>query len=494
MDDGRQTKAAALTFACRPWSSVPVSGTIMTSVEAPVSRPQDGLSKYPRTVISTGRKKDEPKAASLAITKANVQALSKLKRDAEWYARRRLAALKTYAGLPMPTLSDEAWRRTDIRAFQWDAVELPFSRTAAVKAKRVPAALLKPLVGRAQGGQLVTVGGVVSEYTLAASLKKQKVIFADFLTAAKKHPELVKKHLGKVVAITEGKFAALAEALTDYGLFVYVPKGAQLELPLHSVAWLTGASHFGRILIVVDDGASATVVHETASPEGARAALHAATVEVRVGQNAHLTFVELQSLGKNVWNFTHERVRVGQGSKVDWIFSAVGTRLTKNFSEIDLDANGAIGKMSGFYFTDGDQHLDHDTQQNHNAPNTTSDLLFKGALQDKSRSVWQGMIYVAPGAQKTDGYQANRNLVLSPAARADSIPGLEIMADDVRCTHGATVGKLEEEHLFYLMARGMSRREAERLVVDGFFDPVLQRIPFEGVRERLKKSIEAKMG
>jgi Fe-S cluster assembly protein SufD len=245
----------------------------------------------------------------------------------------------------------------------------------------------------------------------------------------------------------------------------------------------------------VDDGASATVVHEIASPEGLEAqALHAATVEVLVGNHAHLTFVELQSLGQNVWNFTHERVRVGRESRVDWIFSAVGSHLTKNFSEIDLDGEGGTGKMSGFYFTDGNQHLDHDTQQNHNAPHTTSDLLFKGALKDNSRSVWQGMIYVAPGAQKTDGYQANRNLVLSAKARADSIPGLEILADDVRCTHGATVGQMDAEHIFYLMARGMPRREAEKVVVDGFFDPVLQRIPFEGVRQRLKKAIEAKMG
>ncbi|MEK7312740.1 MAG: SufD family Fe-S cluster assembly protein, partial [Chloroflexota bacterium] len=133
------------------------------------------------------------------------------------------------------------------------------------------------------------------------------------------------------------------------------------------------------------------------------------------------------------------------------------------------------------------------TQQNHNVPHTTSDLLFKGALRDRSRSVWQGMIYVAPGAQKTDGYQANRNLVLSKAARADSIPGLEIMADDVRCTHGATVGQLDQEHIFYLMSRGMPRPEAEKLVVDGFFDPIMRRIPFDGVVARLKKDIERKM-
>jgi Fe-S cluster assembly protein SufD len=150
--------------------------------------------------------------------------------------------------------------------------------------------------------------------------------------------------------------------------------------------------------------------------------------------------------------------------------------------------------MSGFYFTDGVQHLDHDTQQNHNAPHTTSDLLFKGALKDTSRSVWQGMIYVAPGAQKTDGYQANRNLVLNPSARADSIPGLEILADDVRCTHGATVGKIDPELVFYLQSRGVPLHDAERLIVDGFFDPIMQRIPYDGVRERFAKAIMDKMG
>jgi len=149
--------------------------------------------------------------------------------------------------------------------------------------------------------------------------------------------------------------------------------------------------------------------------------------------------------------------------------------------------------MSGFYFTDGTQHLDHDTQQNHFAPNTSSDLLFKGALKENSRSVWQGMIYVAPGAQKTDGYQANRNLVLSDSARADSIPGLEILADDVRCTHGATVGKIDRDEVFYLQSRGLPTEIAERIIVEGFFDPIMQRIPYERVRERFQQAILEKM-
>jgi Fe-S cluster assembly protein SufD len=221
--------------------------------------------------------------------------------------------------------------------------------------------------------------------------------------------------------------------------------------------------------------------------------MHAGIVEIKVGNSASFKFVELQSWGKNVWNFSHERIRVERDGKLDWIFGAVGSRLTKNFSELDLAGEGAQGRMSGFYFTDGSQHLDHDTQQNHLAPHTTSDLLFKGALKGRSRSVWQGMIYVAPGAQKTDGYQANRNLVLDEGARADSIPGLEILADDVRCTHGATVGKLEKEPLFYLLSRGIPPGDAERLIVEGFFDPIMQRIPFEGVRERFQQAILDKM-
>ena len=222
--------------------------------------------------------------------------------------------------------------------------------------------------------------------------------------------------------------------------------------------------------------------------------MHAGIVEIHVGERANLRFVELQSWGEHVWNFSHERVRVEKDGNLDWIFGAIGSRLTKNFSEIELIGQGATGRMSGFYFTNGSQHLDHDTQQNHLATKYDQRPAFKGALRDKSRSVWQGMIYVAPGAQKTDGYQANRNLVLSREARADSIPGLEILADDVRCTHGATVGKIDQDQIFYLRSRGISYSDAERLIVEGFFDPIMQRIPFEGVRSRFQNSIEEKMG
>jgi Fe-S cluster assembly protein SufD len=321
------------------------------------------------------------------------------------------------------------------------------------------------------------------------------VIFTDFLTAAKQVPQQLERTLSQVVKPEDGKFASLAAALGENGILVYVPRGVRVESPLQSVFWAAGPglAHFSHLVIWLEDGASLTYVHESASPTENGSALHSGIVEIYVGKGASLRFVELQSLGEHIWNFSHERARVDQDGQLDWIFGAIGTRLTKNFSDLDLVGSGATGRMSGFYFTDGIQHLDHDTQQNHLAPHTTSDLLFKGALKGHSRSVWQGMIYVAPGAQQTDGYQANRNLVLSKKARADSIPGLEILADDVRCTHGATVGKIDPDLVFYLRSRGIPTHLAEKLVVEGFFEPIMDRIPFEGVRARFKEAIDAKM-
>jgi len=406
-------------------------------------------------------------------------------------------AWDTYNRLPIPTVNDEAWRRTDLRSMPAGDFRIAQKRDlAALRLPEPPSELLTPLAGEKHGGQVIlTAGGAKVE--LHPDLADQGVIFTDLLTAEREHPDLVEKVIGKIVPADEGKFAAMVGALANLGVLVYVPRGVHLEQPLHSILWGPGINlaYLSHLLVWVEDGASLTYVHESASQtEPSGQSLHAGVVEIHVGEGANLRFVELQSWGEHVWNFSHERVRVARDGNLDWIFGAIGSHLTKNFSEMDLDGQGAVGKMSGFYFTDGMQHLDHDTQQNHLAPNTTSDLLFKGALREKSRSVWQGMIYVAPGAQKTDGYQANRNLVLSREARADSIPGLEILADDVRCTHGATVGKIDPDQVFYARSRGIPYREAERLIVEGFFDPIMQRIPFEGVRTRFQYAIEEKMG
>jgi Fe-S cluster assembly protein SufD len=404
----------------------------------------------------------------------------------------RRKAWETFQQLPYPTTMDEPWRRTDIRGLD-GSLALPKDE-AYLDLQPMSTRLLTPLLDQEHGGQITLLpGGIKTE--ISDEIVEKGVIFSDLGTAAQDFPDLVSERLGKVVSADEGKFAAMTAAFGQNGVFVHVPRGVQLEEPLHSVVWAPGAglAHFSHLIIWVEDGASLTYVHESASPDDQGQTFHGGIVEIHVGSGANLRFVELQSLGNNVWNITHERAHVERDGNLDWIFGAIGTKLTKNFSDLDLVGIGATGRMSGFYFTDDRQHLDHDTQQNHMAAHTTSDLLFKGALKGNSRSVWQGMIYVAPGAQQTDGYQANRNLVLSKSARADSIPGLEILADDVRCTHGATVGKIDPELVFYLRSRGIPTDEAERLVVEGFFDPIMQRIPFEGVRTHFQQAIEAKM-
>src|SRR5512139_2618563 len=443
------------------------------------------MQEKPKVSVSRTRRA-ESAVKDFAFTEADI-------RRADSIASYRTSAWNTFKRLSLPDTTQEAWRRTDIHALPIDKFKLMTNGAKEFPAVRPD--LLKPLVADQHGGQIVLTPGA-AKIDLDEKLAKQGVIFTDLLTAEQKYPELLAKMVGKTVNVEEGKFAALAGAFAQNGIVLYVPKGVTVEEPLHSVLWGPGANlaHVSHILVLVDEGASVTYVHEATSPDDmASNSMHAGIVEIQVMQNASMKFVELQSWGRHVWNFSHERARVERDGHLDWIFGAIGSRLTKNFSELDLAGEGASGKMSGFYFTDGTQHLDHDTQQNHLAPHTTSDLLFKGALLGKSRSVWQGMIYVAPGAQKTDGYQANRNLVLSEGARADSIPGLEILADDVRCTHGATVGKLEQEPLFYLKSRGIPQSEAEKIVVEGFFDPIMQRIPFEGVRERFQQYIADKM-
>jgi Fe-S cluster assembly protein SufD len=408
----------------------------------------------------------------------------------------RMAAWEAYQQLPLPTTSDEPWRRTDLRSMRAGSFRKYQPNLDSGELLSVPEALLHPVADQEHGGQVILTPADVRVY-LSDDLARMGVVLTDLLTAEKEHPEILEKIIGKVVRPEEGKFAAMAGALADRGVLLYVPRGVKVDQPLHSIFWGPGIdlALFSHILVYIDDGASATYIHENAShTEAEGQAMHAGLVEIYVGEEANLRFVELQSWGEHVWNFSHERGVVSRNGNLDWIFGAVGSHLTKNFSDLNLVGQGASGRMSGFYFTDGIQHLDHDTQQNHLAPNTTSDLLFKGALKESSRSVWQGMIYVAQGAQKTDGYQANRNLVLSKKARADSIPGLEILADDVRCTHGATVGKIDTEQVFYLRSRGIPYAEAERLIVEGFFDPIMQRIPFDGVRSRFQDAIAEKMG
>jgi Fe-S cluster assembly protein SufD len=359
----------------------------------------------------------------------------------------------------------------------------------------VPAYLGAQLTEDRAGGVLLEIDGVVSKYEMSDELTAQGVIYCDMHSAVRDYPELVQKHfMTEAVKPEEGKFAALHAAFWRGGSFLYVPAGVQAAAPLHNALWSEAGKTYTHTLVVLEAGSKAVFIDEYASANGEDQALHNGVVELLVGDNADLTYASLQDFGTNTWQFTHERGRVGRDARLDWVCSIMGTRLTKSFQTVELDKPGGWARMSGLFFTNGRQHFDLDTQQNHNAADTISDLLYKGALKDRSRSVWQGMIKALPGSQRIDGFQANRNLVLEASARADSIPGLEIEADDVRCTHASTIGQLDDTEVFYLMSRGIPEDVAVRMVVQGFFDPVMQRIPIEGVRERIGARILEKVG
>lgn len=428
------------------------------------------------------------------LTRADVESLSERYNEPDWLRETRLRAWELYESLPMPTTQDEPWRRTDYRHIDWDSAGVLVSPNGGRLAD-IPAENRQPLLGDKQGGMLAFVDNKAVHHEIHDSLAQQGVIFTDLRTAAVEHPDLVQKHLmTHAVKAEDGKFAALNAALWTHGVFLYVPRGKAVELPVHSIFYTTqpGAT-LGHILVVLEEGAQIDYLHENLSPDLDAHASFVGATELIVGPGANLRFVNLQDWGHSVFEFSHQRARVDANGQLDWVTGQMGGRLVKAFMEIDLDGAGSWGRMSGLYFPDDQQFMDLDTQQNHNAPHTTSDLLFKGVLKDQARSVWQGMIKALPGAQKTDGFQANRNMLLSQDARADSIPGLEIQADDVRCTHAAAVGQIEEEVLFYLMSRGIPRHEAQKLVVDGFFVPVLDRIPFENVRDRMMAYVERKL-
>ncbi len=434
-------------------------------------------------------------AELLPFSRDAVVKLSASLEEPEWMLDLRLRAWEVFASLPVPTTQDEAWRRTDIRRFKLDSFGVSLNGNGVSPAE-IPAHLGAQLTAEAAGGVLVEADGVLKTYELSDELRAQGVIFCDMHTAVREHGDLVRRYfMTQAVRVDEGKFAALHGAFWRGGVFLYVPRNVTAAAPLHSALWATSGRTFTHTLVVLDTNSEATFIDEYASPaRGEGQALHNGAIELIVGDGASLRYASLQDFGANVWQFNHECGRVGRDGKLDWITSVMGTRLTKAFQTSELDAPGGWARMSGIFFTNGRQHVDLDTQQNHNAPDTTSDLLYKGALKDDSRSVWQGMIKALPDSQRIDGFQANRNLMLDKTARAASIPGLEIQADDVRCTHASTVGKLDEEEIFYLMSRGIPRPDAIRMVIQGFFDPVMQRIPFEGVRTRIFDRILEKVG
>ena len=386
----------------------------------------------------------------------------------------RAELLERYQALPLPTTTEESWRFTDLKGFDPDAF-------TANGTKTLQHSVTKSSMLDIDVGGLANVAGGVEVERAPDGIR--------FEALDESHARL-----GELVGPDE-KFAAQNAALWQHGLLVHVPKGVVLEQPLYvRVANPPdGRALFWRLLVVAEPESRFSLIEELASPDPELAGYSNAVVELFVGQGAKVEYVSLQNLARETWHFASHRARVERDAELDWVAGGFGSKKGKVRIENDLAGQGATSRVTGAYFADGAQHLDYDTLQEHIAPNTTSDFAFKGALRDEATAVWRGMIRVEPDAQKTNAYQENRNLLLSKTAHADSIPGLEILANDVRCTHGATLGQVDRDQLFYLMARGLSRSEAERLIVRGFFADVLDRIEIVPVREALGAALEARI-
>ena len=406
----------------------------------------------------------------------------------------RSGAWQIYQQLPFPTNQDEAWRRTSLAGLDFGKIQLPNGHPAGrTPEKNYGRILQKKLLGE-KPTAFLSPSGVEIIYT--QEISANGVIFVDLKDAANSHPELVDKILGKVVSANDGKFAAAVSAFAEHGIFIYVPKGVNVTDALYGISYapMESTAQFFQTLIYLDEGASLTYIQESYSPDSlSRPSFTGENLEIIVGKNARLNFSEIQTYKDQVWSFGHKKALVERDGSLDWQVNALGSNLSKHFLTVDLLDPGAEGRVAGLFFADQKQHISYNTLQRHLAPRTTSDLLFKGALTDKSRSVWRGMIYVAPGAKHIDGYQANRNLLLDSDARADSIPGLEILNNDVRCTHGSTVGKIDPEQLFYLLTRGLPKKEAEQLIIQGFFGDILSRISISEVGELLWESIRNRL-
>ncbi len=418
-----------------------------------------------------------------------VEALSAAHDEPAWMRQRRLEAWAAYEGSALPF-----WRHTPL-----DGLNLEEFRTHLEPEEAGWPEELQALIAteEGRGGVFVQRNTTPAFQELSPDLAAQGVILTDLHSAVREYPDLMQRYfMTEAVPPTQGKFEALHGALWGGGLFLYVPRNVNVELPVLTTFWVDegGLATFPHVLIVAEEGSSITCIEECRSPDGlAERNLVAGVVEVHVGPGAQVRYIALQDWATNAWNFTTYRALCQRDGFISWTFGVTGGGLSRTFVESRLVGDGSGTELLGAYLIGESQHLEMDTVMNHLGRFTTGDLLFKGVLKERARAVFQGLIKIHPGAQDTNAYLSDQTLLLSDEARADSIPSLEIEANEVRASHGATVSQIDEDQIFYLMTRGLSRPEAVRIIVMGFMQPVMDRVPLESVVEKLHAALDRKM-
>jgi Fe-S cluster assembly protein SufD len=424
-----------------------------------------------------------------------VEAFSAVRGEPAWLRDLRLRGWEAFSSQRMPTLRDEGWRRTDLRQLDVDALLNP---PAHLPAPSQPAACVKRVLAKSSvvAGTLVVQDSAEVSVELDADLGARGVQLMSLERAVREVPERVQAVLLSTRPDNPDVFAGLHEAYFSGGAFVFVPRGVVVDKPIQIVQAATepGQSAFPHSLVLAEAGADVTVLETYCGEEQIGETLISAGVELIPGDNARIQYILSQEWPEHVWYFSSAAARAARSSNVRWAFTSIGSHLARTTLNARLDADGAETEIVGLVFGEHDQHTDHLTLQDHLAAHTRSDQLFKAALRDTASSNFNGLIRVGDDATHTSSNMEARNLLLSGTARAEADPRLEILNSEVeRCSHGATVGPMDEDALFYVMSRGIDRDEAQLLIVEAFFAPVLQRIPIEAVRERIWSGIRREL-
>ncbi len=436
-------------------------------------------------------------ALATGFTRDTVVELSRQRGEPEWMLQKRLEAWEIYEKAPAPL-----GRRGDLGTlkalanFKFQQLN-PYVPTEEGKLPTAIEQSLQEALVNERTGLIVQHNSSVVHTELVEALRQQGVILTDLATAVREHPELVQQYfMTTCVPVDASKYTALHAAFWSAGFFLYVPKEVEIENPVLAQVWLDAASAgiFSHTLIIAEELSSVRFVQEYVSNVASgHPSLLSDVVEVYAKNEARVEFSNVQDLDQNTWNITNKNAIYDKDGSVTFVMADLGAKLSHATIGAGLHGNGSAGELVGVFFTDHDQRYSINTLSDHAALSTNAETLVKGVLTDESRVEFDGMIRVRPKAQQTASFLSAHGLLLSKKARAEFIPGLEIAANEVSASHGATSGQIDEEQLFYLMVRGIHRSEAERIVVQGFFEPVLQRIPLENLRIRLRRSIVRRM-
>ncbi len=402
-----------------------------------------------------------------------------------WLTARRERAVSLRESLPLPSFrGNPGWEFTSLKSLDLDAYGSPED----VDVDAAGLGIIDAPAGAIVLEQVDHVSGGAPEGAPAGA------IVLSLSDAIRSHPDLVEQHFGSIVS-PEDPFVARNEAGWQGGAFVYVPRGVVLDAPVVVTVVQSQAQtalHW-RTLVVLEENAQAEVWEQYVSTDDSQKALFSTVTELSLGQNSRLRYVCAQGLSEKSWIFGAQRAVVGRDAALDWIALGFGAGNGRVAMDTELAGPGADAKVTGAYATHGRQHLDYATTQEHAAANTTSDLAFRGILDGRSNTVWSGMIKVDPGAQQIDAFQESRNLLLTKTAHADAIPGLEILANDVRCTHAAAIAQIDPEQLYYLRSRGLALEQAKRLVIEGFLEATVERFEEGLFREAIAGALERRL-